>query len=105
MSKRKHILSPKRKGAAASARIQRVAERGRKTGDLKTWQRAKAVAEYVEGRSAATIAGELHVDRSAVFKWTAAYAQRGVPALQPSKAPGARARLTEEEMSELTGVI
>jgi putative transposase len=87
------------------ARIRQIANRARKTGDLKTWQRARAVDAYIEGRAAAAIASELQVDRSAVFKWVAAYAQRGLPALRPSKAPGSRPRLSIGQMQELGNLI
>jgi transposase len=105
MAERKHVLSPKRSSASALRRIRRIGKGAHNAGDLKTWQRAKAVAEYIDGRPAATIAEGLQVDRSAVFKWIAAYAQRGVSALHPSKAPGPRPRLSEEQSVELARVV
>lgn len=87
------------------ARIRQIADRARKAGDLKTWQRARAVGAYIDGRAAAAIASELQVDRSAVFKWIAAYAQRGLLALRPSKAPGPHPRLSIGQMQELGNLI
>jgi transposase len=98
-------LSPRRKGVRARGRIRQIAERARKAGDLKTWQRARAVDGYLDGRSAAVLAAELEVDRSAVFKWIAAYAEQGLPALRPAKAPGPRPRLSVGQMQELGNLI
>jgi putative transposase len=105
MAERKHVLSRRRTSEPARTRIREIADRARKAGDLKTWQRARAVGGYIEGRAAAAIAAELQVDRSAVFKWVADYAGRGLPALRPSKAPGPRPRLSAEQMQELGNLI
>jgi len=105
MAERKHVLSARRTSAPTLARVRQIADRARKTGDLKTWQRARAVEAYIEGRAAAAIGVELQIDRSAVFKWIAAYAERGLPALRPSKAPGPRPRLSIGQMQELGNLI
>jgi transposase len=102
---RKYKLAPKRVDATARARLRRLIERARKDNDLSTWNRARAVLGYVEGKSATDIAVELQADRSTVSRWIAAYAQRGIPALSPGKAPGAVPKLSDEHMAKVGRLV
>jgi transposase len=105
MPPRKYELSPKRVSAAARQKLRRVIERSRKDNDLKTWTRARAVLRYIEGTSAAEIAAELDSDRSTVSRWVAGYAQRGIPALTPTKPPGLAPKLAEEQLLEVGRLV
>jgi transposase len=101
MPPRKYELPPKRVDAAARKKLLHVVDRARKHNDLKTWTRARAVLRYVEGTSAADIAAELDSDRSTVSRWVAAYARHGIPALTPTKPPGAAPRLPRDQFLEV----
>jgi len=102
---RKYKLSQKRVDSTARSRLRRHIDRAQKSNDLSTWKRARAVLAYVGGGSIAAIGSELNADPSTVSRWIAAYAQHGIPALSPAKAPGARPKLGEEQLEELGQLV
>lgn len=102
---RKYKLASKRTDSAARARLRRLIKRAGRSNDLGTWKRTRAVLEYVENKSVTDIAAELQADRSTVSRWIAAYAQRGIPALSPGKAPGAAPKLSEEQLAEVGRLV
>jgi transposase len=86
-------------------KLRRHIERAQKNNDLRTWKRARAVVQYVEGRLVTEIGPELQIDPSTVARWVTGYAQRGIPALSPTKCPGPMAKLTDEQMIELSQLV
>ncbi len=84
------VLPPHRRGKGARARVQRVQRVQRESlarNDLKSWQRATAVLNSMDGATRAASAERLGVDASTVSRWVGGYRERGedrnvrVPAL------------------------
>jgi transposase len=105
MVPRTYDLPPKRVNAAARRKLRRLMAQAKKRNDLKRWARARAVLGCIEGRTGADMAQELGVDRSTVARLLAAYAARGMPALNPVKPPGPQPKLAEEQFRHLSEII
>jgi len=73
--------------------------------DLVTWRRGRAVLGYIQGKSVTQMTKELDVSLSAVKKWIRAYDVQGVQGLWTRTAPGARHRLSDEQLAQLKDVI
>ena len=87
------------------AKLNALVVRAKKEGDLLTWRRAKAVRDYIRGKSVLTLVGEFEVARAAVNQWIRWFDASGTEALLPRKAPGAAPRLSELQRAELITLI
>lgn len=87
------------------AKLNALVVKAKKEGDLLTWRRAKAVRDYIKGKSVLTLVGELDVARAAVNQWIRWFDATGTEALLPRKAPGAAPRLSELQRAELVALI
>lgn len=79
--------------------------KAKKDRDLLTWRRAKAVRDYVRGKTVLAIVEELDVVRASVNQWIRWYDTAGTEALRPRKAPGAAPKLSEQQRIELGNLI
>jgi transposase len=74
-------------------------------GDLGCWRRGKAILGYLEGRRVLDLAAELGITRGSVNRWLQWYEAMGIDGLLTGVAPGAQPRLTDDQRSELTGIV
>lgn len=79
--------------------------KARKASDLLTWRRAKAVRDYIRGKTVLTLVQELEVVRASVNQWLRWYDTAGTEALKPRKAPGAAPKLSKQQCIELGNLI
>ncbi|MGD0680244.1 MAG: winged helix-turn-helix domain-containing protein [Polyangiaceae bacterium] len=73
--------------------------------DLSIWRRAKCVLDYIDGRSAISLAQEVGIDRSAIIKWIGRYNARGADGLRTRRRPGRTPRLTQEQRAEVSSIV
>lgn len=73
--------------------------------ELTTWRRGRAVIGYIRGKSAALLAEELDMSVPVIIKWLKRYNADGCEGLSLRTAPGAKSRLTEEQLAKLKDVI
>ena len=79
--------------------------KAKKDRDLLTWRRAKAVRDYIRGKTVLAIVEELDVVRASVNQWIRWFDTAGTEALQPRKAPGAAPKLSQQQRIELGNLI
>lgn len=87
------------------AKLNALVVKAKKEGDLLTWRRAKAVRDYIRGKTVLTLVEELDVVRASVNQWIRWFDTSGTDALRPRKAPGAAPKLSELQRSELVALI
>ena len=87
------------------AKLNALIVKAKKERDLLTWRRAKAVGDYIRGKTVLQIVEELDVVRASVNQWLRWYDTAGTEALRPRKAPGAAPKLSEEQRTELVTLI
>jgi transposase len=98
-------IRPERRTRPERRRLTALLEKAKKTGDLKTWRRAKAVIAYIAGESVTKIAEDLGLVRASVNRWLMWFNAEGAHGLEPRKAPGAAPRMTPEQYTELAHII
>lgn len=104
-AKKGEAISPMRRTRGERRRLHAMLIKAQKAGDLKTWRRAKAVQGYLAGRSVIAMSAELGVTRGSINRWLQWFEAQGTEGLQSRKAPGAPARLSEEQQAELAATI
>lgn len=87
------------------AKLDALVVKAKQRGDLRTWRRAKAVRDYLNGKKVLTIVAELEVARASVNQWLRWYDTAGTEALLPRKAPGPAPRLTPVQHDDLARLI
>lgn len=87
------------------AKLNALVVKAKKEGDLLTWRRAKAVRDYIRGKTVLTLVEELDVVRASVNQWIRWFDTSGTDALRPRKAPGAAPKLSDLQRSELVALI
>jgi transposase len=87
------------------AKLNALVVKAKKERDLLTWRRAKAVRDYILGKTVLTLVAELDVVRASVNQWIRWFDTAGTEALRPRKAPGAAPKLTEQQRAELVQLI
>lgn len=100
-SKNGQAISEARRTVEERMALAVLLETARAAGDLATWRRAKAIADYMQGVKVAALVRQLDVARSAINTWLRAYETQGVEGLKTGKPPGAKPRLTSEQHEEL----
>jgi transposase len=98
-------ISASRRTRAARRRLAAFVTKAKKRGDLKAWQRGKAVLGYINGKRVIKMAEELDVTRGSVNRWLQWYEAEGIAGLVPKKPPGAAPRLTDDQRADLTMTI
>lgn len=86
-------------------RLRALLAKSKSENDLKTWQRAKAVLDYLEGKSVMSLSKELGVARSTIHRWFQRFNAKGTRGLRPDKHPGPTPRLSKAQLAELTAII
>lgn len=105
-NKRRWVLLPAhRQNNRARVRVERAQRESLARNDLRSWRRATAVLECIDGATRAASAKRLGVDPSTVSRWIGAYLERGVQALRPGTAPGGKSRMSQEQLGELAKLI
>lgn len=97
-------IRPRLKTAAAVKNLKAFVK-GHKNTDFKAWRRATAVASYIEGKSVIDIAQVLGVARASVNRWLKWYNTLGLDGLRTEKPPGRPARLTQDQLIELSLLV
>lgn len=87
------------------AKLNALIVKAKKEGDLLTWRRAKAVRDYIRGKTVLALVEELDVVRASVNQWIRWFDATGTEALRPRKAPGAAPKLTDAQRAELAVLI
>jgi transposase len=83
------------------AEVERLEQVFRSTGDRKLRDRAQVVLLAHKGRKHQDIASDLCINRRSVQRWLNAYLDRGLDALTPRKAKGAKASIPAELAGEI----
>ena len=104
-SKTGEAVKPQRRTQRALAKLEKFIEETKRANDLKTWRRAAAVMNYLEGKKVAAIKDDLGVDRSTVHKWLIWYNAEGIEGLRTKKSTGAPPKLDEAQKEELASMI
>lgn len=79
------------------AKLNALIVKAKKEGDLLTWRRAKAVRDYIRGKTVLALVEELDVVRASVNQWIRWCDATGTEALRPRKARGAAPKLTDAQ--------
>jgi transposase len=87
------------------AKLNALIVKAKKERDLLTWRRAKAVRDYIRGKTVLVLVEELDVVRASVNQWIRWYDTGGTEALRPRKAPGAAPKLSQHQRTELGKLI
>ena len=68
-------------------RVRALLAKSKTENDLKTWQRAKAVLDYLEGKSVMSLSKEFGVARSTINRWFQRFNAKGTRGLRPEPSP------------------
>jgi transposase len=105
LSKLSTAIRPSRRTPPEKRKLRLLVQRSQRSGDLKTWRRAKAVLDYIRGKRVIDLADTMDVTRGSVNRWIGWYDAQGVEGLMPRKAPGPPPRLSQEQLAELAAVV
>lgn len=94
-----------RRSRGERRRLKRLLVKAEKCKDLDTWRRAKAVLDYLGGKSVITLCAELRVVRSTINRWLNWFQVQGVDGLRTKKPPGGTPLLTDEQYGHLISLI
>lgn len=104
-AKNGEAIRPERLVRAERRRLQRLLEEAERGKDLGTWRRAKAVLDYIAGKSVIALSRELRVTRSSINRWLIWFQARGTDGLRSRTPTGAPPRLTNEQYEQLISLI
>ena len=104
-SKKGQAIHAERRTRAERGRLRTLLKRAKKSGDLQTWRRAKAIVGYLQGRRVIELAAELDVERGSVNRWLQWFNAEGTDGLRPRKAAGPAPRLTPDQLAELAMMV
>lgn len=104
-SRNGEAIGPHRRTPEELRRLKDLYWEARRTGDLDTWRRAKAVSGYLAGKKVIALSEELDVTRGAINRWLQWFNAMGPDGLRTGKAPGAAPRLSKAQKEELTATI
>ena len=103
--KKSEAIRPGRRKRKERSRLRKLLQKAKRDGDLKTWRRAKAVLDYIGGKSVVALGKALEVARSSIYRWFRRFNEKGTKGLRGRKHPGSKPRLTKEQLKELSLVI
>lgn len=104
-SKTGQAIRPELRTKKEIKRLRKFIDEMARANDLKSWRRAAAVLNYIEGKKVIAIKDELSVDRSTVHNWLIWYNADGIEGLRNKKPTGAPPRLDEEQKAKLASLI
>lgn len=104
-AKNGQAVSGERRSRAERRRLIRLLTEAQRRGDLDTWRRAKAVSDYLLGKSVITLCSELRVVRSTINRWLIWFQAEGTDGLRTKKAPGGIPLLTDDQYGQLISLI
>ena len=104
-SKNGEAISAGRRTPTARRRLLEFIEAAERRGDLDCWRRGRAVLGYLEQQRVIDLAEAAGVTRGSVNRWLQWYEALGIEGLLTGTPPGAAARLTEAQRTELTTVV
>jgi transposase len=98
-------ISEARRSRPERRRLTRFLTEGQAKKDLAAWRRAKAVVDYIGGKSVIAISEALCVTRGSVNRWLQWFEARGTEGLKTRKPSGVVARLSEVQYEKLSTLI
>lgn len=98
-------ISTKRQTASELKALRELYWESKKSGDLDTWRRAKAVSGYLAKKSVLSLAAELDVTRGSINRWLQWYNARGAEGLRTKKSIGRTSRLNLLQREALAKLI
>ena len=104
-SKKGQAIRRERRTRAERGRLRTLLKHAKRSGDLRTWRRAKAVLGYLKGRRVIELASELDVERGSINRWLQWFNAKGTDGLRARKAAGPAPRLTPDQLAELTMTV
>jgi putative transposase len=104
-SKKGQAISPERRTPKAMSALRALRDSAKRTKDLETWRRAKAVLGYIGGISVIALSEKLDVTRGSINRWLQWYNAAGADGLRPRKPPGGLPKLSENQQDELVALI
>lgn len=104
-SKTGEAIRASRKTPQELRKLRKLLADAKRTKDLETWRRAKAVLGYIGGLRVVALAEKLDVTRGSVNRWLQWFDAAGTDGLRPRERPGGEARLTTEQYQELVTII
>ena len=104
-SKTGQAIRTERRTKRALKRLREFIAETKRANDLKSWRRAVAVLNYIEGKKVVDIKDDLGIDRSTVNNWLIWYNAEGVEGLRSKKPTGAPPKLDTEKKAKLASLI
>lgn len=98
-------ISAKRQSASELTALRDLYWESKKSGDLDTWRRAKAVRGYLAKKSVISLAAELDVTRGSINRWLQWFNARGADGLRTKKSAGRASRLNLLQRESLGKLI
>lgn len=94
-----------RRSRAERRRLARLLKEAERSRDLATWRRAKAVLDYLGGKTVITLSQELRVVRSTINRWFIWFQAQGTEGLRTKKPGKASPLLTDDQYGQLISLI
>jgi transposase len=104
-SKNGEAISSLRRTKDERRKLAMLLRQSERQGDLRTWRRAKAVLEYIGGRTVIAMSEELGVTRGSINRWLQWFEAEGTDGLKPRERPGPAPKLTEKQMLLVSAAI
>ncbi len=104
-AKNGEAISRARRTPSELARLRKLFWEAKKSGDLATWRRVKAVMSYLAKKSVISLASELDVTRGSINRWLQWFEAMGTDGLRTGKAPGNAPKVSEAQRAELALLI
>ena len=104
-AKNGQAIRGEKRSRAERRRLKRLLDDAAKRKDLSTWRRAKAVLEYLEGKSVIALSLQLDVTRGSINRWLQWFQAQGTEGLRTKTPPGGIARLAHEQYEQLITLI
>lgn len=104
-SRNGEAIRPSRRTPAEIARLKKLLNEARRSGDLDEWRRAKAILGYLDGRRVVALSDELSVTRGSINRWLQWHDRLGADGLRTRIRPGAAPRLKQDQIDELIANI
>lgn len=104
-SKNGQAISAARRTPKELRRLRRLLDDAKRTKDLETWRRAKAVLGYIGGIKVIALSAKLDVTRGSINRWLQWFEAAGTDGLRPRERVGGAPRLTEAQQQDLVLLI
>lgn len=104
-SRNGEAIRPARRTAPEIARLKKLLNEARRSGDLDEWRRAKAVLGYLDGRRVVALSDQLGVTRGSINRWLQWHDKLGADGLRTRVPPGPAPRLSQDQLDVLVASI